>query len=75
MRLRKQEAMMRGQRHVWIVVCADGQVRGYTGLIYAYARRDLTVRRAALLNQPASCACGKPGHRAVRVELPRGRAR
>ena len=65
---------MRGQRHVWLPVCADGRVRNYTGLIDAYALRDLAVRRAALLNQPASCACGKRGHRAVRVELPRGRA-
>ena len=70
-------ADVRGQRHVWIVVCADGCARGSGGMAWSYLTRAPAAWLARSTNGvgDARCRCGRPGHRAVRVELPRGRAR
>ena len=52
---------MRGQRHVWIVVCADGCARGSGGMAWSYLTRAPAAWLARATNGvgDARCPCEK----------------
>ncbi len=69
--------MTRGQRHLYVVVCADGRIRWPEYLLHPQFPGRLTSNDAALLartmdgNSAGGLCCNAKGHRVVRVDLPR----